>query len=258
MKLIRYFPAEQLKPHVKYFVVSENELGSEYKIFPSTGLVVGFQYKGQLATLRGNSETVLASAGITGISDSYKTFKSYPNIGTVLVYFTETGFGHFSPLPAHELFNLSLSLEDIFGREDISVVEEKLAAAADDTYRIAVVEHFLLSKLRKSQPDLMVVEAVKLIYKSNGTLRVNELGEKLFISQSPLEKRFRKWVGTTPKKFASIVRFNALLQDLSKAQSLTGLCYDYQFFDQAHFSKEFKKFTGETPENFRRSTLTSQ
>lgn len=252
MKFDRYFPAEPLKPHVKYFVLSENELGSEYKVFPSTGLVVGFQYKGQLATLSGNSETVLASAGITGISDSYKTFKSYPNIGTVLVYFTETGFGHFSPLPAHELFNLSLSLEDIFGREDISVVQDKLAAAVDDNHRIAVVENFLLSKLRKLQADSMVVEAVKLIYKSKGTLRMNELGEKLFISQSPLEKRFRKCVGTTPKKFASIVRFNALLQDLGKAQSLTGLCYDYQFFDQAHFSKDFKKFTGETPENFRR------
>src|SRR5690606_1874929 len=145
MKFDRYFPAEQLKSHVKYFVVSENERGSEYKVFPSTGLVVGFQYKGQLATLSGNSETLLASAGITGISDSYKTFKSYPNIGTVLVYFTETGFAHFCRLPAHELFNLSLSLEDIFHREDINSAQEKLANAATDQQRIQIVEQFLLS-----------------------------------------------------------------------------------------------------------------
>ncbi len=252
MKWVKYLPTEQLKPHIKCYVVSENELGSEYKVFPSTGLVIGLQYKGQLATLSGNSETVLAPAGITGISDSFKIFKSSPNIGTVLVYFTETGFAHFSRLPTHELFNLSLSLEDIFGREGIRIVQEKLASAAADRQRIQIVEQFLLSQLRDLHQDKLVIEAVKLIYESKGAIQIKELNEKLCISQSPLEKRFRKCIGTTAKKFASIVRFNALVKDINNAQSLTGLCYEYQFFDQAHFSKDFKKFTGDTPENFRR------
>lgn|SRR5690606_14991477 len=252
MKFAKYYPTERLKFHIKCFVVSENELGSEYKVFPSTGLVIGFQYKGRLATLGGNSLTHLASAGITGISGSYKTFKSYPNIGTVLVYFTETGFAHFCRLPAHELFNLSLSLEDIFHREDINSAQEKLANAATDQQRIQIVEQFLLSQLQDLRQDNLVTEAVKLIYNSQGAIRIRELSKRLFISQSPLEKRFRKSVGTTPKKFAAIVRFNALIRDLNKTQSLTELGYDYHFFDQAHFSKDFKKFTGETPENFRR------
>src|SRR5690606_38140607 len=252
MKFAKYYPTERLKFHIKCFVVSENELGSEYKVFPSTGLVIGFQYKGRLATLGGNSLTHLASAGITGISGSYKTFKSYPNIGTVLVYFTETGFAHFSRLPTHELFNLSLSLEDIFGRKDISIVQDKLASAATDQQRIQIVEQFLLSQLRELNQDKLVIEAVKLIFETKGAIQIKELNEKLCISQSPLEKRFRKCIGTTPKKFASIVRFNALVKDINNTQSLTELCYDYQFFDQAHFSKDFKKFTGETPEGFRR------
>jgi AraC-like DNA-binding protein len=93
---------------------------------------------------------------------------------------------------------------------------------------------------------------VKLIYQSKGTIRIKELNDRLFISQSPFEKRFRKVVGTSPKKFASIVRFNAVFNNLNTTKSLAQLCYENNFFDQAHFIKDFKQFTGETPENFKR------
>jgi AraC-like DNA-binding protein len=252
MKFDKHFPADRLKPYIKYYVVSENELENEYKVFPSSGLVIGFQYKGKLATLKDNRESKLTASGITGITDSYKIFKNSANTGTVLVYFTEIGFTHFSSNPANELFNLSLSLNDIFEKNKVSEVEEKLVLAATDKQRIKIVEQFLLSQLKDIHADKLIVEAVKLIYQSNGTIRIKELNEKLLISQSPFEKRFRKVVGTTPKKFASIIRFNTVLDNLTNSKSLTDICYENNFFDQAHFIKDFKQFTGATPENFKR------
>ncbi|NJN25981.1 MAG: AraC family transcriptional regulator [Cyclobacteriaceae bacterium] len=248
----RYFPTEKLKPYIKYFVVSENELENEYKVFPSSGLVIGFQYKGQLTNIKENTVSKLNSAGITGITDHYKVFKNSADIGTVLVNFTEIGFTHFTSHPANELFNLSLSLNDIFDKNSIIEVEEKLAIATTDKLRIKTVEQFLASQLKDIQTDKLIVEAVKLIYQSNGTIRIKELNEKLFISQSPFEKRFRKVVGTTAKKFASIVRFNTVLDHLSETKTLSDICYENNFFDQAHFIKDFKQFTGDTPENFKR------
>lgn len=252
MKFDKYFPTERLKLYIKYFVVSENEFENEYKVFPSSGLVIGFQYKGQLATLKDNSESKLSSAGITGITDGYKIFKNSADIGTILVYFSEIGFTHFASHPANELFNLSLSLDDIFDKNSIAEVEEKLAIVNTDKHRINIVEQFLISQLKDIETDKLIVEAVKLIYQSNGTIRIKELNEKLFISQSPFEKRFRKVVGTTAKKFASIIRFNTVLDNLNGAKSLTEICYENNFFDQAHFIKDFKQFTGDTPENFKR------
>ncbi|MEQ6118337.1 helix-turn-helix domain-containing protein [Reichenbachiella sp. MALMAid0571] len=252
MKFDKHFPTEQLKPYIKYFVVSENELENKYKVFPSSGIVIGFQYKGQLAIIKDNSESKLTTAGITGITDGYKVFKNSADIGTILVYFTEIGFTHFASHPANELFNLSLSLDDIFDKNSITEVEEKLAIANTDELRIKIVEQFLASQLKDIQTDKLIVEAVKLIYQSNGTIRIKELNEKLFISQSPFEKRFRKVVGTTPKKFASIVRFNSVLENLNGTKTLTEICYENNFFDQAHFIKDFKQFTGDTPENFKR------
>lgn len=252
MKFEKYFPTVQLKPYIKYFVVSENELENEYKVFPTSGLVIGFQYKGQLVTLKDNTESKLTISGITGITDGYKVFKNSANIGTILVYFTEIGFTHFASHPANELFNLSLSLDQIFDKNTITEVEERLAIANTDKIRIKIVEEFLVSQLKDIQTDQLIVEAVKLIYQSNGTIRIRELNEKLSISQSPFEKRFRKVVGTSAKKFAAIVRFNSVLENLNKTKTLTEICYENNFFDQAHFIKDFKHFTGDTPENFKR------
>jgi AraC-like DNA-binding protein len=252
MKFDKYLPTEQLKPYIKYFVVSENDLEREYKVFPSSGLVIGFQYKGQLASIKSNTVNKLKSAGITGISDGYKIFRNSDDIGTILVFFTEIGFTHFASHPANELFNLSISLDDIFEKNNVTEVEEKLVIATTDKQRIKIVEQFLLAQLKGIETDKLIVEAVKLIYQARGTMRIKELSEKLFISQSPFEKRFRKVVGTTAKKFASIVRFNTVLDHLNEAKILTEICYENNFFDQAHFIKDFKQFTGDTPENFKR------
>lgn len=252
MRFDKFIPTLQLKPYIKYFVVSENDVKTEYKVFPSSGLVMGFQYRGQLTNIQGETEDKLTTAGITGISDSYKIFRNSTGIGTILVYFTEIGFAQFASHPANELFNLSVSLEHIFDESLVRETREKLASAHTDKQRIHVIERFLLSQLKDIQKDKLIVEAVKIIYETKGKIRIKELNERLFISQSPFEKRFRKLVGTTPKKFASIVRFNTVLDNLSNTKSLTDICYENNFFDQAHFIKDFKQYTGDSPEKFKR------
>lgn len=252
MKFDKYFPTDKLKDYIKYFVVSEMDLESEYKVLPSSGLVMGFQYHGQIASVKDKSLNSMASAGVTGISDGYKIFKNSDNIGTILVYFSDIGFTHFSARPANELFDLIVSLDDIFDKYKVIETEEKLASVSTDKQRIKIVEQFLLSELKDIREDELIVDAVKLIYQSKGTIRIKELNERLFISQSPFEKRFRKVVGTTPKKFASIIRFNTVLENLTETKTLTEICYENNFFDQAHFIKDFKQFTGDTPEQFKR------
>ena len=234
-------------------MVSGNAQENQYKVLPSPGLVIGFQYKGQLSSIRNKSEISLETPGITGLCDTYKTFKSSAGMGTVLVYFTETGFTHFASHPANELFNQSIALSCIFDKDKLADIEEKLALSETDRQRVHSIEQFFLTQLKDIESDPLIIEAVKLIYQSKGTIRIAALHQKLFISQSPFEKRFRRRVGATPKKFSSIVRFNTVVDNLTAAKSLTEACYENNFFDQAHFIKDFKQFTGETPENFKRS-----
>lgn len=252
MRFDKVIPSARLQPYIREFVISENTEAQAYTVFPSTGLVIGFQYRGSLSLLGSEGERALSPSGITGISNSHQTFRSTAGTGTVLVYFTETGLAHFSSCPAQELFNQSVSLEHLFATGKVREVEEQLALAATDSHRIKVVERFLLAQLKEKMEDQVVVQAVTLIYGAKGSLKISELPRQLHISQSAFEKRFRKLVGTTPKKFASIVRFHAVLADIGTGKSLTELCYDHQFFDQAHFTRDFKQYTGISPEQYKR------
>jgi AraC-like DNA-binding protein len=256
MRFDKVSPPAALAPYIKYFVIAENTQAGEYTVFPSTSLVIGFQYKGMLAQVESTSlvnsiVTPLSISGITGLTNTFKVFRNSPDIGTVLVYFTEIGLMHFTASPANELFNQSVGVDNIFPLARVREAEERLALAVNDAERIAVMNGFFLSLLREVEIDRLIVEAVRRIYAAKGMVKIKELQEQLFISQSPFEKRFRKLVGTSSKKFASIVRFNAVMEGLEKARSLTELCYEYGFFDQAHFIKDFKQFTGKTPEGFR-------
>ena len=167
MRFDKIIPTDRLKPYVKYLAVSESQAETIYKVFPSPGVVIGFQYRGRLATVNCNKETNLATAGITGISDSFKLFKNLTDTRTILVYFTEIGLTYFTSLPANELFNQSVSLQNIFNKNKVNDTEEKLTLAKLDNQRIHIVEHFLLSHLKDIQSDKLIMEAVKLIYSSN-------------------------------------------------------------------------------------------
>lgn len=250
MKYESHLPCDALKPYIRCFVVSESEEGSTYKVLADTGIVIGFQYKGKLHRIDGENESGLAASGVSGISDLHRTFRNSPNTGSVLVFFKEGGAAHFFREPLHELFRASISLYNFMLRSELLALEEQIAEAKSDSVRIGYVECFLLNRMNHKEPDKLVLEALALIHKSKGTIRINELMEQLHTSQSPLEKRFRQAIGTTPKKFASIVRFKALMQQSNSASSLVELAYDAGFYDQSHFIREFKNFTGETPENF--------
>lgn len=241
-------PCDVLKPYIKEFIISENPDEQTYKVLPDTALVMGFQYSGNLNYLSDKGDIQLAAAGVTGLLDQYRVFKNTSNTGSVLVVFKETGAAAFIQSPMNELFGESLSLEYFFDRQAIADTEERLTGAQTDRQRIHIIEQLLITHLRPAD-DLLVDHAVRQIYNSRGTIRITELAQNLNISQSPLEKRFRKMVGASPKKFASIVRIKNVRSLLSQYNYRQAM-YLANYYDQAHFIKDFKKFAAVTPEQY--------
>ncbi|NHA05510.1 helix-turn-helix transcriptional regulator [Mucilaginibacter sp. HC2] len=249
MKFQVYLPCDQLLPYVKHLIVSENEDPNTYQILPDTALVIGFQYRGKLAYLTDAKTHPLATAGITGLRDTYRVFQNTAGIGSVLVVFRETGAARFFHQPLHELFGKSLPLEHFFDASELAELEEKLVTATGDHDRIKLVEQFLTGQLNERSADLLVNRALEYIHQSKGTIRMSELASLLHTSASPLEKRFRQAIGASPKKFATIVRARNVLAAMERGNQ------DYAeylsaFYDQAHFIKDFKKFAAVTPEQY--------
>lgn len=250
MRYQTYLPHPILQPFISQLAVQETNGEATYRVLPDTGLVIGFQYKGRLSSIQQEGEVPLSISGVSGLTDRKRVFKNLPGTGSVLVYFKEAGAAPFFRQPLHELFRESVSLDNFMLRSELLCLEEQLAEVKSDLQRIAAVEQFLIKRMSDSPPDQLVLAALALIHKSKGNVRISELLAQLHTSQSPLEKRFRQAVGTSPKKFAAIVRMKNLLQAYDPANSLTQLGYEAGFYDQAHFIKEFKNFTGDTPERF--------
>lgn len=253
MRFDLYLPIPALRPYIRHLAISESEAEQAYPVFPSTSLVIGFQYAGRLSYLADSQEISLSTFGVTGLRDSVRTFKNTANTASILVYFTETGAAHFFRQPVHELFLESLSLDHFFPPTPLEELGEKLTQAGTDEYRISILEHFLFEQLQLLPTDRLVEAAVHRIYQSKGRMRMLGLASSLDSSPSTFEKRFRRVVGASPKKFATIVRFQSLLEQYPLVKDAAELGYLAGYYDQAHFIKDFKRFTGHTPEQFFRS-----
>lgn len=251
MSFITYIPSDILKGFVNSFAISENEKADSYKVLPSTSIVMGFQYSGNLSYSKDSGKSIpLSPSGITGLMDTYRIFNNSSNIGTVLVMFSEIGAAAFFKEPLHEIFGQSLSLDDFILRSQMDVISGKLNDAKTDIERVNVIEEFLISRLNSKTHDELVSLAVNFIKQSGGNIKIALLSERLNISQSQFEKRFRKIVGASPKKFASIVRLKNITNSSPEKNGLTGLSLEAGYYDQAYFIKDFKSFTGKTPEQF--------
>lgn len=255
--MLSYTPCDALKPYIQSLMVSESDLAQSYAVLPGTSLVMGFQYRGKLAYQGDKTAISLASAGITGILNTFRVFENTANTGTVLVIFKEAGAAHFFREPLHELYNESLSLEYFVSRNHLTSLEEQLSAANNNDERVKLVEHFLLSRLDQRKDDLMVIAAIERIRLSSGNIRMTGLAEQLYTSKSPLEKRFRQVVGTTPKKFANIIRMKSALFAM-QSPLVENDDYRMGHYDQAHFIHDFKNFTGTTPEQYLKKLLTEK
>ncbi|WP_420155915.1 helix-turn-helix domain-containing protein [Siphonobacter sp.] len=253
MRFDLYLPSLALRPYIRHLAISESDVEQTYPVFPSTSLVIGFQYAGRLSYLIDSQEICLSTFGVTGLQDSVRTFKNTANTASVLVYFTETGAAHFFRQPVHELFLESLSLDHFFPPSTLEELGETLTQASTDEQRISVVEHFLFEPLQLFPPDRLVEAAVHRIYQSKGQIRMLDLADSLNSSPSTFEKRFRQVVGASPKKFATIVRFRSLLEQYPLVKDAAELGYLAGYYDQAHFIKDFKRFSGYTPEQFFRA-----
>jgi AraC-like DNA-binding protein len=252
MKFASYTPCEQLRPYIESFAIQEVDIEQTYKVLPGTRVVMGFQYSGSLCHIEDKEERKLSSAGITGLLDGFRIFRNVPQTGTVLVFFREGGAAAFFRQPLHELFRQSLPLETLLSHSVVSLLQEQLFEAKTDQQKIHVIERFMLSAMASIgyEQDHLVSAAVRHIHENNGDTRINDLVKLLHTSHSPLERRFRKLIGTSPKKYASIVRLQHIVQSLKPGSSLPAAVYNNGYYDQAHFIKQFKTFTGLTPERF--------
>jgi AraC-like DNA-binding protein len=249
MKFEIYSPCKILKPFISSIAIAETTEASAYQLIPKTGLTFCFQYKLNVGSSHGNQFT-FGKSGLNGLRDSLAEQKTPSYSGAIIVYFADGGAAPFFREPLHLLFSSNLMVEDFMSKSESTLFENSLSEALTDLQRVQLVEQFFLSRINIGRVDKQILSAVDVITKRKGNIRIKELAADFSISQRSLETRFSCIVGTTPKKFASIVRFNYIVKHYRSAESIEKLIYDTGFYDQAHLINEVKSITGQSPERF--------
>lgn len=126
--------------------------------------------------------------------------------------------------------------QTIEGTPELYELYENLKKIQTPEQKLNLMWDFLSMKLMKhKERNQQLDEMLQYVHTHLIHFRVHEMAEAFEISMITLERRFKKAVGISPKKYANIKRFIRERMD-----------EDY-YFDQAHMIKETKRFTTKTP-----------
>lgn len=186
---------------------------------------------------------------IAGTADSATVVLLSGEVHFFGIRFLPGRFRHFFDLPLKEIVNQMLPLREVL-RISLNQFESQLFAAGSDSQRIVIAETHLLNQLIKNSatPDPRMTAMLTKIYQHNGWLSIEKhLSDGISVRQ--LRRLFDAHFGVSPKTFARIVRFQAMLQVMRQSpKSEWGKrCYDVGYYDQPHFIREFKALFGLSP-----------
>ncbi|WP_315815171.1 helix-turn-helix domain-containing protein [Paraflavitalea speifideaquila] len=245
-----FLPIATLSPFIKHYLVIESQEVMVNRTLPDTSLVMAFRFKGQVQFLMQDTTLHLSPFTLSGLRKSDRLIQYAPETGNVLVVFRKAGATAFIQEPLHELFEEHVALDSCKGFNQLSLLEEQLAAARNNAARVNLVEQYLLSRLYDRESDALIATAMERIHAAKGMIRMKDLAKGLYISQDAFEKRFRRAVGVSPKQFAYITKMKMVVHRMVNKQSLAEVALDAGYYDQPHFNKDFKLFTGRTPTAF--------
>ena len=185
----------------------------------------------------------LSGAIVMGAQSGYFVIDTAGQRNVLGVQFHPGGAAPFLPMPADELADRRLSLEDVFGRG----LRERLLEAPPPQLRCRAMEEILLST---AEGRLAVRPEIGFAAQSldAGWSVANVIGETGFSARHFTEV-FRRAVGLNPKAYAKVRRFQAVLRAIHTTPDpdWSDIALDCGYFDQSHFNHDFRAFSGMIP-----------
>lgn len=123
-------------------------------------------------------------------------------------------------------------------------LEPMLFDAVTMEERIRLAEKFLLGSIHRERSNPLFMDAVFQILRKRGAISIGRLAGEVHAGSRTLERLFQENIGTSPKRFASLVRYQNVWCDiLCKPDfSAADTACQYGYSDQAHLAHDFKRF----------------
>ncbi len=138
--------------------------------------------------------------------------------------------------------------EAVFGKGVKHVLDE-LANAKDFEMMKNIADKFMISQLTRIRKPFAIDYVIPEIIKYGGTIKIDDLVKKAYMSNRQFERAFKDRMGVSPKFYSRLVRFGKawLLKENNPNMTWTQVAYECNYFDQMHLIRDFKVFAGTNP-----------
>ncbi len=158
----------------------------------------------------------------------------------------------FLPMPASELRDRPVTVEQVWGRPAVAELRDRLATAGGPYEMLTLLEKELMRRLGETTGLGLVRHTSGVLAATGGAAAIGDLSVAAGVSSTHLARRFKQLVGVTPKRLARTYRLTSTVLAINPAGPVDwgGLATGAGYFDQAHFGHEFREFTGLTPTRY--------
>ncbi len=168
------------------------------------------------------------------------------------IRFRPDGAFPFFSFEMSELVDLIEPLDSFWGRSAFDF-EDRLRCCSTFGQQILIAENLLLDRMSdRPTTDLMLERIVDQITSSGGLFRISNVARMMGLSERALERRFKRYIGLTPKGFSRIVRFQRVLRamETGASEGFLDAVHQFGYYDQSHLISDFRQYAGMTPTAF--------
>ena len=186
-----------------------------------------------------------AGAMVSGAYSRYFVIDTREHASIMGVHFRPGGALPFLGLPAGVLADTHVELSQLWGAR-AAELREQLCGACSSERRFELLEQALLERM--ADTSLRPASRAGIALLGMGR-KVGEVAKELSLSRRRFISVFSADVGTTPKLFARIQRFQRALVCSHARDQLdwSQLALDTGYFDQSHMIRDFVDFAGVAP-----------
>lgn len=251
-------PSTLLSPFVKQYWSIENCLQpsekSTMRIVPSGMPELTFYFSAQPRVMQ-PAKAYPGNYFITGQQNHFHDIEISGKLQMFSVTFHPHATAILFNVPARHLYNQNIPLDLFINRSTANEFYQKLAETPGFRSRVEITEQIILRLLKDNHSEYTcrrMNDSISHIKRSRGLVDIDDLASKACLSRKQYERTFSAFVGTTPKQFLKIIRFQHAIfrKQTSNDSNLTTLAYDCGYFDQAHMINDFKQLSGLTPKQY--------
>lgn len=221
------------------------------KVLPSTMPCLVVQYRDSMRSsrkfLHTHSQHRRYHSIITKLDSGVSTIRPPGPLGAIIVRFKPEVSALLFAEPLECFSDTKIDLGDVFGANEVKLLEETVSEATTSFERLAAVAQFLYAHMRPREPDAMIRRAAACL-RSNPSTRVHRLAADLHVSERQLLRKFRSVTGVTPKQFSRYVRIEKVLRERTRGLAWAEIAHGCGFADQAHMIHDFNAVLGAPPE----------